>query len=258
MRIPLNWVGCALGTTLLSCTSFPATPVYVPEGPVATAVAGSPSANAKSASENVRLPVGYTFCRDLAVSANSLSTNQAGGGWTLSILGLVLVGNGAVLGAINVKDGSFGEKASEGMRIASVVTTVVAGLIVPAAYGLFSRSDAATKLAAAANLAMTQNDRKAYELCVAAKADWQTSRTDANAFAINALKDPPAPPTPSGTATASAQSTTSGTAAASASPTTTATATASSGTSNAGAAPTQSGKAGSARQTKGGPTGNPQ
>lgn len=168
-------VGVLAGT---GCTVSP-TPVYPVNAPQTTA--------------------GRTFCQELTESGHDLSTLQSSFGWGLTIAALGALTTGTILTAANA-----GEEGTTTGRVAGMALTTGGVALVPLAYGSFSRADAATKLGVAANLALSQNsfeDKDAYDACVAAKADWLSSRSESNAFAIQALKKaeeakkdtPPAP-----------------------------------------------------------------
>jgi hypothetical protein len=119
---------------------------------------------------NVDPAPGMSFCTRVEASARSLSSAQAGGGWTLGSLGVASTGAGIITVLVNTDQDRRIVGAS--LALAGVGLGIVA-------YDLFLRSQASGRLAEAANLALLErDDRRAYDSCVRSKAAWAGSKSD--------------------------------------------------------------------------------
>ena len=145
--------GMALSTLAGGCAvSLPET---VPYPPAPTSVDPAP---------------GMSFCTRMEEASRSLSSAQAGGGWTLGSLGVASTGAGIITVLVNTDQDRRIVGAS--LALAGVGLGIVA-------YNPFLRSQASGRLAESANLAMLEReDRRAYESCVRAKAAWAGSKSD--------------------------------------------------------------------------------
>ncbi|WP_437977541.1 hypothetical protein WMF11_11860 [Sorangium sp. So ce295] len=157
----LSLVTGATAIVMLSACAVPQTPVYDPD----------------------RM-AGYRFCQELSDRGEDLSTLQSSIGWGLAIGAIGAITTGTILTAVN-----SAEDGSTTGRIAGMSLTTGGVALVPLAYGAFARADAGTRMGVAADMSLSQklHDRDAYDACVAAKADWLGTRSDSNAFALQAL-----------------------------------------------------------------------
>ena len=160
--------GVALATLSAGCAmSIPETAPY-PVGHVHTADPRTPDAG--SGSGAAEAAPGYSFCSRTEVAARSLASAQSAGFWTLGALGLAATGGGAFTTLVNTDQRRL--IAGTGVTLAGVALGI-------AAYNLWLRSEASSRLSQAANLAMLEkHDRQAFESCVRAKAAWAAAKSD--------------------------------------------------------------------------------
>ena len=126
---------------------------------------------------------GQEFCSKLEKEARDMSTTNASFAWMAAGAALGAVSAGGIVTGINV------ERKQPDLGIAGITLMAGGALLVPAAQALFSRADAASILAEAANLGLLKEDRDAYVHCATAKGQWVRSRADANNFAVIMLND---------------------------------------------------------------------
>jgi hypothetical protein len=123
-----------------------------------------------AAPTNVDPAPGMSFCSRTEEAARSLSSAQAGGGWTLGVFGAAAFSTGIVTTLVN--DQTDRRIVGAALSLGGVALGVVA-------YNLFLRSQTSGRLAEASNLAMLEkDDRRAYESCVRSKAAWAGAKSD--------------------------------------------------------------------------------
>lgn len=160
MRYLLPFV-MALGGLAGGCAmSMPDTPAYTAPSP------GAPAP-------------GATFCSRSEAAARSLASAQRAGGWTLMSLGIGSTGGGLLTALIN---------ADENRRTGGIALSLGGIALGIAAYTLFMRAEASSRLAQADNLALLhEDDRLAWETCVRSKAAWAGSKSSADGISQEML-----------------------------------------------------------------------
>ena len=169
---PLLPVGMALAALSGGCAmSIPETAPYpVGSGHRGPHAEAGYDVGAHDAPASTEAAPGFSLCSRTEVAARSLAGAQSAGFWTLGALGLAATGGGAFTTLVNTDQRRL--IAGTGITLAGVALGI-------AAYNLLLRSEASSRLAQAANLAMLEkHDRQAYESCVRAKAAWAAAKSD--------------------------------------------------------------------------------
>ncbi|AKT39561.1 uncharacterized protein CMC5_037080 [Chondromyces crocatus] len=137
---------------------------------------------------------GRDFCRDLENRSRKRAIQQSAAGWILGVASLLSVGTGTVLTAAAPDD------ATEPRKILNAILPISGAALGYIAIGSFDRAKDSSALAAAALAGMELKDKEANANCNAALAAWNSSRSDANAVIVEAIKsaqkgsgDKPAP-----------------------------------------------------------------
>jgi hypothetical protein len=125
-------------------------------------------------------------CSELSQSARTRASNASIYGWTLSILGYGSATAGVIIPLAVDNDGGLSTRE----KIAAASFTAGGVALVTLARALFARSDAASKLAGEAALAISEESQeiKIGQRCNRALAAWETSRADASEMANTILQ----------------------------------------------------------------------